>query len=157
MPSFHTSSLEPNPSRTMTDPIHPEGIIPTGPYRDDLASAMARLQAQEREIAELRLALQEKETRLAEAEDKENARVNFYLEFGDEEIKRLEAENRSLHQQVIVLSGASPGALVSLRRELTQLPRLEAEFRWMRKDVARTRLLFVVAVLVYMLMGWAPL
>lgn len=157
MAGYHTSSLEPNPSRTMNDHIHPEGIIPTGPYRDDLASVTARLQARERELAELRFQLQEKEDLLTEAEDKENARVSFYLEFVDDEIKRLEAENKRLeaengmlHQQVIRLSGGLSVDLVNVQNRMVGVQHSLAEFR----RTVSIGPLVVLGILFYLFSGW---
>lgn len=122
-----------------------------GAFRNDDDLRQYRIETLERELAEARWQLEKKDEEIAELQNKENARVNFYLEFGELEEQRLAEENRQLHQQIILLrNGMAPEMSVALQR-LSKANELNVALEGMRREVRRTRLLVMLVIVAYWL------
>lgn len=122
-----------------------------GAFRNDDDLRQHRIENLERELAEARWQLEKKDEEIAELQNKENARVNFYLEFGELEEKRLAAENRELHQQIILLrNGMAPEMSVAIER-LSKANELNVALEGMRREVRRTRLFVMLVIVAYWL------
>lgn len=124
-----------------------------GAFRNDEDARIRRLESLEQENSHLRAALAKKEEELAEALDKENRRVNFWLEYGDEQEKELVTKNRELHQEVLLLRSRTPSEIVQAARSLAQVPDVAAQFQVMRKEVRRARLMLLLMLVFYLVSG----
>jgi len=130
-----------------------------GAFRNDDDLRQHRIENLEQELARARYELEKKNEEIAELQNKENARVNFYLEFGEMEEKRLAEENRELHQQIILLRGGMPPELSTAIARVAKANELGIALQAMRREVRRTRLLVMLMIVAYWLSvgGWLPL
>jgi hypothetical protein len=130
-----------------------------GAYRNDDDLRQHRIENLERELVKARWELEKKDEEIADLQNKENARVNFYLEFGEDEERRLAEENRQLHQQIILLRDGPSQELSTALQRVTRANELSTALQTMRREVRRTRLLIMLLFVAYWLSmsGWLPL
>lgn len=130
-----------------------------GAFRNDDDLRQHRIENLEREIAQARWELEKKNEEIAELQDKENSRVNFYLGYNEDQVAALERENKELHQQVILLRGGMSPELSMAISKVARADELTLQLKEMRREVRRTRLLVMLMIVAYWFTvgGWLPL
>ncbi len=122
-------------------------------YRDDLDAARGRIECLELEKAQLEVQIQVMAEQIDELEDKDNARTNFYLSFTEDQVRQLEAENRTMHVQLDLLRRRMPCEVIAAAHALARIPNVDKEVREIRSVIRRYCMGVALLVIGYILVG----